>query len=319
MKIAISGKGGVGKSTVAAALAMTLAGRGEKVLAFDADPDANLAAALGMPKDAAPAPISAQIALIEERTGVKIDSYGQIFKMNPDVSDVAGRFAVNWKGVDVLTLGAVRKGGGGCACPAGAFAKALVTDLVMYKNQTLIMDMEAGVEHLGRGTARSVDVMLVVAEPGQRSVECAETVARMCGEIGIKRLGYVGNKIASPADAEYLAEALGAQIGASGETTGGEAVGSGAAGGAARSDRAAAGGGAVGGETCSDRAAVGGEAHDSLTGYEAAGGAIPLIALIPYNDALRLADRPGVSVMDAADGAFKEQIERILQWVTYAR
>jgi len=248
MKIAVSGKGGVGKSTIAAALALTLAKRGgqdslNRVIALDADPDANLAAAMGIPEGISPLPLSRQIELIEERTGVKIDSYGQVFKMNPEVSDVAGRFSVSWKGVDLLTLGAINKGGGGCACPAGAFAKALVNDLVLYKGQTLIMDMEAGVEHLGRATAQAVDAMLVVVEPGQRSVDCAATVARMCGEIGVKRVIFVGNKVTGQADAEYINGAL--------------------------------------------------DAADAI-----------LSVAFPYIEALRLADRPGVSVMDAADDRF---------------
>ena len=258
MKIAISGKGGVGKSTVAAALALTLANRGERVLALDADPDANLAAAMGMPEAETPTPISRQIALIEERTGVKIDSYGQVFKLNPEVSDVAERFAVNWRGVDMLTLGAVPKGGGGCACPASAFIKSLITDLVLYKKQTLIMDMEAGVEHLGRATAGGVGVMLVVVEPGQRSVDCAKTVMRMCEEIGVKRVLYIGNKIAAQSDEDYLHTAL-KNISQDGETADGR-----------------------------------------------------LIAAIPYTEALRSADRPGVSVMDTADSVFIDKINTII-------
>ena len=216
MKIAVSGKGGVGKSTIAAALALTLSARGERVLALDADPDANLAAALGMQEAARRniTPVSRQIALIEERTGAKINSYGKVFKLNPEVSDVAERFATRWNGVDMLVLGAVGKGGSGCACPMSAFIKALVTDVVLYKNETLIMDMEAGVEHLGRATSHGVDCMLVVVEPGARAVDCALSVTRMCREIGIKNIVYVGNKAASQDDVDYMASALGAPLAA---------------------------------------------------------------------------------------------------------
>ena len=208
MKIAVSGKGGVGKSTVAASVALILAERGNRVIALDADPDANLAAALGAPNDARIRPISEEIALIEERTGAKIDRYGQVFKLNPEVNDVADKFSTRVNGVDLLVLGAVKKGGGGCACPGSAFIKALVNDLVLYKNETLIMDMEAGIEHLGRATAACVDVMLVVAEPGQRAVDCAKTVIKMSGEIGIKKFIVVGNKITGGADEKYLSDSF---------------------------------------------------------------------------------------------------------------
>ena len=210
MKIAVSGKGGVGKSTVAAALATLLAQRGEKVLALDADPDANLAGALGMPPEqqAEIVPVARRIALIEERTGVKVEEYGRVFKMNPEVSDVAEKFGTPYQGINLLVLGAVQSGGGGCACPENTFIRALVTDLVLYKHETLIMDMEAGIEHLGRATSQGVDVMVVVLEPGQRSVDCAKTVIRMAKEIGIRRLLFVGNKVTGAADEEFLKTAL---------------------------------------------------------------------------------------------------------------
>jgi len=208
MKIAVSGKGGVGKSTIAAALALTLAKRGQKILALDADPDANFAASLGIPKSVAIRPVGAEIKLIEERTGAKVDGYGKVFKLNPEVSDVAEKFGVRHNGVNLVVLGASRVGGGGCACPENTFIRSLVADLVLYKNETLIMDMEAGIEHLGRGTAMGVSVMAVVVEPGRRSVDCAETVVRMGGEIGIKRFVVVGNKITSKDDEEYIKNAL---------------------------------------------------------------------------------------------------------------
>jgi len=208
MKIAVSGKGGVGKSTIAASIALILAQRGGRVLALDADPDANLAASLGVPKTVKITPISREIALIEERTGAKIDQYGQIFKLNPNVSDVAEKFAVSHNGVELLVLGAIKRGGGGCACPENVFIKALVNDLVLYKNETLIMDMEAGIEHLGRATSSGVDVMVIVVEPGQRSLDCADTVIKMSREIGLANFVIVGNKVTCEDDKRFIANGL---------------------------------------------------------------------------------------------------------------
>ena len=208
MKIAVSGKGGVGKSTIAAAIALILAKRNQKILALDADPDANLAAALGIPKSIEIRPISREIELIEERTGVQINEYGKVFKLNPEVSDVAEKFGVEHSGVNLVVLGASSKGGGGCACPENTFIKSLVADLVLNKNETLIMDMEAGIEHLGRGTAMGVDVMLIVVEPGRRSLDCAESVMKMGGDIGLDRYIIIANKINSKEDEEYIKKSM---------------------------------------------------------------------------------------------------------------
>jgi len=211
MKIAVSGKGGAGKSTMAGALALMQARRGVRVLAVDADPDANLASALGVPveKRREIVPISEQRALIEERTGAKVRQYGQMFKLNPAVSDIAEKFAVEHNGVSLLVLGAIESGGSGCACPESVLIRALVSDLVLHRDEALVMDMEAGVEHLGRGTACGVDTMLVVVEPSRMSVDCAERVFRMAGEIGLGDIRVVANKIASPEDECWVREAVG--------------------------------------------------------------------------------------------------------------
>jgi CO dehydrogenase maturation factor len=200
----------VGKSTLAAALALLMARRGWKVLALDADPDANLAATLGIPEEKRNhiIPISRQADLIEKRTGAKVKQYGQIFKLNPEVSDISDHYAENHEGVSLLVLGAVEQGGSGCACPENVLIRALVTDLVLFKNEALVMDMEAGIEHLGRATARGVDAMLVVIEPGRQSIECARRIERLSHEIGLNNVRFVANKVNCKADEEFIANAF---------------------------------------------------------------------------------------------------------------
>jgi CO dehydrogenase maturation factor len=210
MKIAVSGKGGVGKSTVAAALALLLVKKGKRVLTVDADADANLASALGATDSELKKiiPISRQIALIEERTGAKVKQYGQIFNLNPDVSDIADKYASYIKGVALLEIGAIEKGGSGCACPESTLLRALITDLILYKDDILIMDMEAGIEHLGRATAKGVDLMLIVVEPGQRSLDSAYRITEMSHDIGLKDIKLVANKVRDKEDEKMLFNAF---------------------------------------------------------------------------------------------------------------
>ena len=193
LKIAISGKGGVGKSTLAGTLARLYAQDGCRVLAIDADPDANLASALGFPldlRDSIPT-ISNERQLIEERTGAKVREFGQIFTLNPDVAGIAEQYGVCHAGVNLLVLGAAQRAGGGCACPEGVLLKSLVRDLVLNRDEVVILDMEAGIEHLGRGSCAGVDIMVVVVEPGRRSIDTAHRVKEMAAALGIKRFAVV--------------------------------------------------------------------------------------------------------------------------------
>ncbi len=207
-KIAITGKGGVGKTTLSALLAYIYARQGRNVIAIDADPAGGLAGALGFPPELAEnlTPISEMEDLIYERTGAKPGSFGGFFSLTPRVDDIPDRFSVTHNGIRLLKLGTLEKGGTGCLCPENALLKALVTHLLLYRDEVLIMDMEAGVEHLGRATAQAVDAMLVVVEPGKRSVEVAERIRELAGDLGLKRLYVVGNKVRSDADRTFIAE-----------------------------------------------------------------------------------------------------------------
>ena len=199
MKLAISGKGGTGKTTLAALLARALADEGRPVIAVDADPAPSLALALGLPAEDFPQPISEMREMIEERTGSK-KGYGSYFKINPDVRDIPEKYSRIVHGVRVLTLGGIKKGGAGCLCPEGALLKALVTHLLLQPNEVVILDMEAGVEHLGRATAEAVSGMLIVIEPGQRSFQTAQAIKRLASEIGIPRIGVILNKVVPETD-----------------------------------------------------------------------------------------------------------------------
>lgn len=210
VKIAITGKGGVGKSMLTAALALLAAKDGRKVLAIDCDPDANLASALGIPLAAQKGivTIGAHKRLIEERTGAKVQQYGQMFKLNPEVADIADNFAYHHRGVDLVVLGAVRGGGSGCACPENTLLRALVQDVVLNRDEVLFMDMEPGIEHLGRATARGVTAFITVVEPGARAIESYKRIAGMAGEIGIRDISVVANKVRSEEDEALIRRAV---------------------------------------------------------------------------------------------------------------
>lgn len=204
MKIAVSGKGGVGKTTFASFLIRALANEGIKVLAIDADPDANLAQALGVKDLSGIVPISQMKELIEERTEAKVGTMGSFFKLNPKVDDLPERLSLRIDGIRLMVLGGVKKGGAGCICPESTLLKNLVRHIVLARDEAVILDMEAGLEHLGRGTAMAVDSLVVVVEPGRRSLETAEQIRRLANDIGLRKVCLVGNKIRSDKDREFL-------------------------------------------------------------------------------------------------------------------
>ena len=204
MKLAITGKGGVGKTTLASTLARLYADEGRTVLAADVDPDANLGLALGLSQEEVDAivPISKMRTLVEERTGA--NDQNSFYKLNPEVSDLPEKLAKEINGVKLLVMGTVDTGGSGCVCPEHVMLKAVLANLTYRKNDVVIMDMEAGLEHLGRGTAGNMDQFIVVIEPGARSVQTYHNVKRLAADLGVKQVRVVANKVRDARDEEFV-------------------------------------------------------------------------------------------------------------------
>jgi CO dehydrogenase maturation factor len=213
MKIAITGKGGVGKTTLASILAHLYAEEGRNVIAVDADPDANLASALGIPREEAEKiqPISAMAELIQERTGAKRGSIGGTFTLNPKVDDLPEGVGYRMNRILLLTMGKVKDAASGCYCPENVLLRSLLRHLIVKRSEVVIVDMEAGIEHLTRGTAESVDAFIVVVEPGQRSIQTAKTVFSLARGLGVNRVYVVANKVRGQGDIEFIERHIGGQ------------------------------------------------------------------------------------------------------------
>jgi CO dehydrogenase maturation factor len=202
-KIAIGGKGGVGKTTVCAVWAEIFAEDGADVLALDADPTTSLASAFGIDPEQSPEPLISMKKLIAERTGTTKEAIGAYFKMNPMVSDLPEKYSLNVsespeQKLKLLVLGAITQGGGGCACPEGAFLKALLTHTMLQREEVVLVDLAAGVEFMGRASVQAADALVLVVEPGSRSIETANHMAVMAGELGIGRVAAIANKVTDP-------------------------------------------------------------------------------------------------------------------------
>ena len=208
MKIAISGKGGVGKTLLAALLSKIFAESGYSVLAIDADPDANLATTLSFPHPERITPISEMSSLIEERTGARPGKAASYFRLNPKVDDLPEKYAQKNDGVRLMVMGRIKRGGSGCYCPENSLLQALVTHLLLARDEVVILDMEAGIEHLGRATAKAVDKLIVVVEPGRRSVETAYKINKLAENIGLQNIAIVANKLRSQSEKEFLISSL---------------------------------------------------------------------------------------------------------------
>lgn len=208
MKIAVTGKGGVGKTTFTSILSRLYAQEGRKVLAVDVDPDANLGQALGFsPEELAMiTPISQMKDMIKDRTNAGNSAFSTFYTLNPKVDDLPEMYAREHNGVKLLTLGTVDVGGSGCVCPEHTLIKKLIMHLVLRADEVVIMDMEAGIEHLGRGTAEGVDEFIVVIEPGARSIQTYEKVKQLALDLGVRKVKVVANKVRDEEDERYIME-----------------------------------------------------------------------------------------------------------------
>ena len=211
MKVAITGKGGVGKTTLSSTLARLYAAEGRTVLAADVDPDANLGLALGLSQEEVDSivPISKMRTLVEERTGA--NEANKFFKLNPYVADIPEKFSKDINGVKLLVMGTVDVGGTGCVCPEHVMLKSILSALTYRKDDVVIMDMEAGLEHLGRGTAANMDQFIVVIEPGARSVQTYRNVKRLASDLGVQKVRVVANKLRDEKDEEFIRRSIPAE------------------------------------------------------------------------------------------------------------
>ena len=206
MKIAISGKGGVGKTTIMALLAHHLKKSFAEVLVIDADPSPHMAQTLGIEHPERVTAIADMKELLRERSGFSEGS--PFYNINPEIDDLPDRFMLEKDGIKLMVLGAIQTGAKGCACAENTVLKRLLTKLLLKKDQAVLLDMEAGVEHLGRGTIAGVDHLLVVVIPSKSSVRTALKIQKLAHDVRIPKVSFVGNSILGTEDESFIAEML---------------------------------------------------------------------------------------------------------------
>jgi CO dehydrogenase maturation factor len=204
MKIAVSGKGGVGKTLVAAGLARGFAERGLKTIAIDADSSPNLGLTLGLSTGETRkiVPITENKELVESKTST---GYSGVYRLSFTVDDIVHDYSVTTPfGVNLIVMGTVRSMGSGCMCAPNAVIRALLRHLIVDRNEAVVLDLEAGVEHIGRGTARQVDALLIVADSNLKSLEIAKHIHDLAANAGMKHLYLIGNRIMNETQKEAV-------------------------------------------------------------------------------------------------------------------
>jgi len=204
MKVAVSGKGGVGKTLIAGGIASGFAARGLKTIAIDADSSPNLGLTLGLsPQETRKiVPISENKTLIESKTST---GYSGVYRLQFSVDDIVRDYSVSTPlGPNLIVMGTVQSMGSGCMCAPNAVIRALLRHLVVERDEAVVLDLEAGVEHIGRGTARQVDTLLILADSNLKSLEIAKHIYDMAKVAGMQQLFLVGNRVMNDAQQQAI-------------------------------------------------------------------------------------------------------------------